>query len=271
MVHGDLISQLDQTFFDRGGVAGELGEAFPAVRQSKAGVMLQAWRRTAGPRAYGEVSSELFPFMFTPRGPQDLGLANSEVYDERFETLADGTVFYGYFQSEQYFKAERARVLEWYAPSAASLGQIDALEKTLPAPPDQMACIHVRRGDYLTQRDAAAHPTLGWALPQSYYDAALAHIPAGTRIAVFSDDPDHALKTFGHLDPWISRGQSGLIDMMLMARFRHMIIANSSMSWWAAWLNARQDKAVIAPKYHLGVHIGRWVPGDIQVEGWTYL
>ncbi len=271
MVHGDLLSQIDPSFFDRGGVAGQLGEAFPAVRQSKAGVMLQAWRRTAGQKAYGEVSSELFPFMFTPRGPKDLGLANSEAYDNRFAALADGTVFYGFFQSERYLKAGRAQVLEWYTPAAPSLARIDALERSLPAPADQMACIHLRRGDYLTQRDTAADPRLGWALPQSYYDAALARIPKGTRLAVFSDDPDYALKTFGHLDPWISRGETGLVDMMLMARCRYMIIANSSMSWWSAWLNSREDRMVIAPKYHLGIHIGRWVPGDIQVEGWTYV
>lgn len=271
MVHGDLLNQLDQTFFDRGGVAGELGDAFPGVKQSKAGVMLQAWRRTAGQKAYGEVSSELFPLMFTPRGPKDLTLANSEAYDNRFETLVDGTVFYGFFQSERYFKAEQAKVRQWYVPSAGSLAQIDKLERTLPAPVDQMVCIHVRRGDYLAQRDGAADPALGWALPHSYYEAALARIPKGVKFAVFSDDTDYARKVFGHLEPWVSQGQSGLVDMMLMARCRHMIIANSSMSWWSAWLNSRKDKVVIAPKYHLGCHIGRWVPGDIEVEGWEYI
>jgi hypothetical protein len=56
-----------------------------------------------------------------------------------------------------------------------------------------------------------------------------------------------------------------------MSLCRYMVIANSSFSWWAAWLNVHPEKLVVAPKYHLGWRIGRWFPGDIAVDEWNYI
>jgi hypothetical protein len=59
--------------------------------------------------------------------------------------------------------------------------------------------------------------------------------------------------------------------MIAMAHCRSIVIANSSFSWWAAWLNDNPDKIVMAPEFHLGFRVGRWVPGGIAVDGWQYL
>ena len=88
---------------------------------------------------------------------------------------------------------------------------------------------------------------------------------------MFSDEPDWAAAEFAHRNPWVSRDNSAALDMYLISRCRWNIIANSSLSWWAAWLNEQPDKIVIAPQYHLGWRVGCWAPGGIDVPGWHYL
>ena len=134
-----------------------------------------------------------------------------------------------------------------------------------------MAAIHMRRGDYSRQKEGLGKTGQGWLLPMSYYCDALAQIPGDIGLAVFSDDPSWAARQFSHRNCWISRDNSAVVDMFLIAHCRWNVIANSSFSWWAAWLNMRSDKIVLAPKYHLGWRIGRWYPGGIEVAGWNYL
>lgn len=100
---------------------------------------------------------------------------------------------------------------------------------------------------------------------------ALVQLPIGLTVAIFSDDPDWAEREFRKWQPWVSRGESAVVDLFLMARCRYDIIVSSSFSWWAAWLNEQPGKVVFAPKYHLGWRLGRWVPGGIEVPSWNYL
>ena len=93
----------------------------------------------------------------------------------------------------------------------------------------------------------------------------------GVGLAIFSDDPDWAAEQFKPRRPWVSRGHSAAVDMMAMSLCRSIVIANSSFSWWAAWLNADPEKTVIAPEFHLGFRVGRWIPNGIAVSGWQYL
>lgn len=271
MVHGEAGVRVTAEAFDQGRIAAEIGEVFPAAVQSRTGVMLQAWREASGKAAYDAVLRELFPHHFTPRELSMPNVRFFETYDERFWTLAPGALLSGFFQSERYLTGAEARVRQWYQPAPAIAERVDQLARTFPVDPAGMACIHVRRGDYLGERDGLAHPTLGRAVPLEYYERALAALPPGLKFAVFSDDPDFTREHFRALDPWISPGESGAVDMLLMARCRYMVTANSSLSWWAGWLNPRADKVVIAPKYHIGVHVGRWYPAGIETAGWTYL
>lgn len=111
--------------------------------------------------------------------------------------------------------------------------------------------LHVRRGDYVSApRTAAVHGTCSLA----YYRAALAAIETRLprpRLFVFSDEPGWARAELdlGHPTTHVSGG--GLSDaeeLLLMSRCRHHVIANSSFSWWGAWLDARPDAIVVAPR-----------------------
>jgi Glycosyl transferase family 11 len=128
--------------------------------------------------------------------------------------------------------------------------------------------VHLRRGDYLVGP--------GLALPMDYYqrawEALLAEF-ASPEFFIFSDDiefarehlPAGATRHFvSHNDGWTAYN-----DLRLMAACRHHIIANSSFSWWGAWMNPAQDKVVIAPK-HWRTTPGSYYP-DLFPEAWRLL
>lgn len=108
--------------------------------------------------------------------------------------------------------------------------------------------LHVRRGDYLKD------PLLGGLCGPDYYQKAIDYINDHIyqpEFFVFSDDipwcTENLKLTNSTFISW-NKGNSSYIDMQLMSNCKHNIIANSSFSWWAAWLNTNPDKIVIAPK-----------------------
>ncbi|WP_051379807.1 alpha-1,2-fucosyltransferase [Bradyrhizobium murdochi] len=173
-------------------------------------------------------------------------------YDPAFEALGPRTVLFGYFQSERYFGCIAERLRDWFSPreplsdaAAEVLARIEC--SRLPV------STHVRRGDYLNPGTAEFHGILG----ERYYRQALDRLEAGigqeSTLFVFSDDPTAAEEILNFVPKSrlvLVRGdpQRPWEDMALMARCRHHIIANSSFSWWGAWLNRSPDKVVIAPR-----------------------
>jgi hypothetical protein len=136
----------------------------------------------------------------------------------------------------------------------------------------QLCCVHVRRGDYLTADCGFAHADTGWALPLDYYRRALSLLPDGLHHVLISDDPDWAQTAFDWLPSMqVSRGEPHVVDMFLLTRCRYNVIANSSFSWWGAYLNETPGRVVIAPAYHLGWSKRVWNPQGIRVDGWTYV
>ena len=132
--------------------------------------------------------------------------------------------------------------------------------------------LHVRRGDYLSNpKSKAAHGTCS----PEYYRAAIRHMAEVTKqpcFFVFSDDMDWVRQ---HLQidyecQYIEHnsGTESYNDMRLMSLCRHHIIANSSFSWWGAWLNQRTDKIVIAPQQWF---MNDNVTQDLYPQGWVKL
>lgn len=165
------------------------------------------------------------------------------------ELAAKGTAIYlnGYFQDENFFVQIRRTLLkELSFPDPGSFSPV-WLGRILSA--DNAVSIHVRRGDYLTPKAMAFHGVLG----SDYYQASVQLMNSRVSNAhyfVFSDDPDWCRE---HLDfpgdkSIMPPGQKGWVDLALMSKCRHNIIANSSFSWWAAWLNDNPEKTVIAPR-----------------------
>jgi hypothetical protein len=165
-------------------------------------------------------------------------------------SVGTGVVLDGYFQSWRYFAEQERAIRAGLTLRHPLSGDNAELARRIAA--DNAICVHVRRGDYVKN---AVNVAYHGALDLSYYQRALEVLGAATKGAVlyvFSDDPawsrEHiklGLPTVviepSHPDrPWE--------DLCLMSACRHFIIANSSFSWWGAWLATHADKRVVAPK-----------------------
>lgn len=155
---------------------------------------------------------------------------------------------WGYFQSETYFVHEAPRIRDAFtlrAPSTAYL----AWEKRIQETPTAVS-LHVRRGDYVQNpyvlRDFGI-------CSNEYYIQACAHIASHTdtpTFFVFSDDTAWVKDNLALNGTTVyvhDAGLSAAEELMLMSNCTHHIIANSSFSWWGAWLNPKPEKIVIAP------------------------
>ena len=150
----------------------------------------------------------------------------------------------GYWQNELYFSNIRELLLRELSPinSMNDLGS-DYLEHINKS---NSVSLHVRRGDYLNLKNINV-------LDVDYYMKAVEYIRKNVEkptFFIFSDDLDWCKKSLGFLDGciYVDRTQTEIDDLKLMSFCRHNIIANSSFSWWGAWLNQNPKKTVIAPK-----------------------
>lgn len=169
-------------------------------------------------------------------------------YDASAMTDAGAHAFDGYWQSYRYFEGLAPALRAEFSirgPLSASFLQHEADMADTAAGPSVM--LHVRRGDYVSLAAASAHHG---ALGLAYYQAAVAKVLAqmpDARFFVFSDDIDWCRQALDFLPAGTrfvapDRDRTDAQEMILMSRCQHHIIANSSFSWWAAWLaNPRAD------------------------------
>jgi hypothetical protein len=101
--------------------------------------------------------------------------------------------------------------------------------------------LHIRRSDYLM------HKNEHHIQDKFYYDKALSVIPKYDNILVFSDDTEWCKNNLDYPNIFIVDNNSDIVDMKLMSICKHNIIANSSFSWWGAWLNNNEKKIVVYP------------------------
>jgi hypothetical protein len=151
----------------------------------------------------------------------------------------------GYFQSEKYFHDVRAAIVSQFRPSKQNKLEVDRLFRHYRCPDCAM---HVRRGDY-------SNNNLYYDLCSSfYYERALSKFGTSARILVLSDDPEWCRTRFRDERLVFAERSSDVIDLFLFSRPPANIIANSSYSWWGAWLNSNIDPVVFAPE--------RWFAGE---------
>lgn len=197
-----------------------------------------------------------------------------EIFDPEILNAPGWTELRGAFQSAAYFSDNRDKVVDWFKPRKRYAADLARLERSFPVPPEKRCCIHVRRGDQLLHDKGLAWNDQGWALPIDYYRAALKDLPPDLFYVITTDSADYVEENFDFLpNKMICRGNSEPVDLLLFTLCKYNVIANSTFSWWGAWLNQIEDKVVIAPKYNIGWAKQCWVPPSIepQTDDWTHL
>jgi hypothetical protein len=172
-------------------------------------------------------------------------------FDPRVAKLPGNVTLDGYWQSERYFdgftQVLRREITVCDPVSGKNQRWYNLINST------DSVSVHVRRGDYVS---------LEWALPPTYYRNALDYISCSsgaTNLFFFSDDmdwvranreelvPDHSDYDVHYVE--CNDGETAHEDLRLMRACDHHVVANSSFSWWGAWLDGSETKHVVAPNY----------------------
>lgn len=194
----------------------------------------------------------------------------STSYSCAFQELRGNVILDGYWQSYKYFAdystAIRRAFKFPFRPKPQNAKVINYIQSV------NSVALHVRRGDYKTKQGKEFHGLI----PISYYSKAITEISKkinDPHFFIFSDEIDWAKRHLKSSYPLVyidsNSPNKGSEDMQLMTACKHFVIANSSFSWWAAWLNENPKKIVIAPEKWFAnsdVQIGDRIP-----ETWRLL
>jgi hypothetical protein len=205
--------------------------------------------------------------------------------EELFENCPDDVSLHGFFQSEKYFENASDIVRkeftfhdEHYEPCAEFMSQFDGQEPIM---------LHVRRGDpnlidprgfkWSYTQCGDQHPVQSL----EYYEKALSKFDDEQPVIVFSDSPEWVKEQeffsgdrFLISEPnekYSDGSYTPYADLCLMSLCSHAIIANSSLSWWGAWLINNPNKKVIAPKKWFGPAYSDKDTKDLYCDNWEVI
>jgi hypothetical protein len=179
---------------------------------------------------------------------------HSFTYDTNWVNLKPPVYLDGYFQSEKYFSETKNVVLADFKFNypVTSLQNMELL--TLIADNNSVA-LHIRRGDYVSKKSTNDFHGI---CSLDYYNEAIAYMKLqfdNLKIFVFSDDLEWAKenvvkehRNYASLVSFNTAPENCWKDMFLMSKCKHHIIANSSFSWWGAWLAHHPEQVVITPR-----------------------
>ncbi|HXE95465.1 MAG TPA: alpha-1,2-fucosyltransferase [Dongiaceae bacterium] len=188
-------------------------------------------------------------------------------FDPRVSTLPDNVYLEGYWQSERYFADIGDIIRKEFMVTPPLTGR--NLELACEIQSVNSVSLHVRRGDYVTEEKTHGVCDI------EYYRKAeerVAQELGNPEFFVFSDDPEWVASNLKLRHPArYIRNNGGMPheDLRLMSLCRHNIIANSSFSWWGAWLNDNPGKSVFAPREWF--RDKRYNTADILPESWIKL
>lgn len=189
-------------------------------------------------------------------------------YDKKFNKICDNNYLIGYFQSEKYFSNIKDLIRKHFRfkknLSKKNLHFLRLIKNT------NSVSIHVRRGDYVTNQKVS---NIHRICSINYYKKAISYIKKNIEnphFYIFSDDKEWVIKNFNFERRStiisLNLNKQNYVDMLLMSRCKHNIIANSSFSWWGSWLNNNENKKTIAPSKWFGVANRDLITDDIYTN-----
>jgi len=190
---------------------------------------------------FGEYQNNILAKVHT-HGSKPSNNYNEQGFEYSKIPETDNITLNGYFQSEEYFAHNRDIILDVLSPSLDVEGHIKKYSHLFL---DKTVSLHIRRGDYVNLQD------YHHLLSIDYYESALNEFDYD-RVVIFSDDIEWCKKNTNFKNQVFIEGESDYIDMYLMSKIKNNIIANSTFSWWGAWLNNNEDRKIIAPNKWFG-------------------
>ena len=211
------------------------------------------------PNGYNEYQDNILRnIKLTNEIPNSIYVEKAFTYDE----IPNVEAIDGYFQSEKYFVNHRTGILDLFEMPFKIKDYIDKKYKKLLE--GNTCSIHIRRGDYL--KNPQYHPIQDL----SYYEKAISKISKNNenvKFLVFSDDINWCKEKLKNINLTFIENEKDYIDLYLMSLCKNNIIANSTFSWWSAWLNKNKNKIVIAPSKWFGP-AANLDSKDIVPESW---
>ncbi|MHB9035613.1 MAG: alpha-1,2-fucosyltransferase [Armatimonadota bacterium] len=173
----------------------------------------------------------------------------SPCFDPDVLQVSDNSYLDGYWQTEKYFQDIEQTLREDFelehAPDDTNRMMLERVNDVTSV------SLHIRRGDYLSPHTYEVHGVCSL----EYYESAVRELASEVQqphFFVFSDDPEWVKRNLRLDYPTVyvdHNGEAGdYEDLRLMSSCKHHIIANSTFSWWGAWLCANLDKIIIAPR-----------------------
>lgn len=186
-------------------------------------------------------------------------------FDYKPINIKNDTKLFGYFQSEKYFNHHRKYILD-------TLTLPEKLKETLDnkytniVNKDNTVSIHVRRGDYLNLQEFHYVQTL------DYYVNAIKRFDDNSMFVIFSDDINWCknISLFNNLKNKQFVQDVDYNELYIMSKCKHNIIANSSFSWWGAYMNNNPNKIIISPQKWFGPK-GPKDLNDLRPSSWIII
>jgi hypothetical protein len=178
----------------------------------------------------------------------------------------DGDIYLdGDFQSEKYFKENENEIKKLFSYPEEIKNSMSEKWKFILK--ENTCSIHIRRADYLNYQDAYV------ILDLNYYLSAMKQLQEGCTFLIFSDDLQWCKENFFEIKQKIIfiENQLDYEDLLLMSLCKNNIIANSSFSWWGAWLNNNENKTVVAPKRWFNSALSSFNTNDLYCDNWIKL
>lgn len=172
-----------------------------------------------------------------------------EGFNENILKRGDG-YFDGHWQNEKYFHPNESAIRQDFALKNPIGTTAEAIMRNIQSSKNPTS-LHIRRGDYVTiPKIAKIHGTVSLAYYETACDKILEKFP-DAHFFISSDDIAWVKENFSIAHPvtFVSAPEiSDCEEVTLMSRCKHNIIANSTFSWWGAWLNQNSDKTVFTPR-----------------------
>ena len=202
-------------------------------------------------------------------------------FDEELHRMCPNDVsLFGFFQSEKYFANIKDEIREDFTFHDSILNPVKELISSLDSAP---LFLHVRRGDpnlvdargfkWSYTQCSSQHPPQ----PLAYYEEALKNFPKDQPVIICSDSPewvkeqemfeDDRFLVSEPTDKYKDGSYEPFVDLCIMSLCSGAIIANSSLSWWGAWLQNGRGP-VVAPKTWFGPDYADKDTKDLYCEGW---